>query len=354
MAIGGRVMQRASQTTGQTLTSHEDMGIMEDDMKNDSNKLHRLSSGFVLTEWLVGPGLRGWGMILLACAALAGGIWSVGQVHRRAQTLLASRPITVQIVWPRVPRDEAIVPTSNTHSKAALTSQQADDKVTWIGPSLQEQIASGIAGVLNGRVLDAQALAEVGRYLTASGWFDGTPVIERTADDAITISGTWRRPACVVRSGGTDYVIDWQGRMLPIAYEEGTSGLPALLGVASQKPVDKAGRVDYQAVWPGEDVQVGLGLLGPLLSEPFASQVAGVDVHRYFDEGSLSILTDRGTEIVWGGPFGEYVPGEASSDEKMARLRRMQHNAQFGHRIDLGQARIEIFDERYFALDLSQ
>lgn len=332
----------------------DDMDIMEDGMKNDLNTLHRLSRGFVLIDWISSLGLRSWAMVLLACAALAGGLWSVRQVHRRAQALLASNSITVQIAWPRIPKDEAIVPTSAAQGKVALTSQQAASEVTWIGPSLQEQIASGIRSVLDGRVLDAQALAQVGSYLTASGWFDGMPVIVRTRDDAIRISGPWRRPACVVRSGGTDYVIDWQGRMLPIAYEQETSGLPALLGVASQKPVDEAGRVDYLAVWPGEDVQVGLGLLGPLLTEPFASQVAGVDVHRYFDEGTLSIITDHGTEIVWGGPFGEFVPGEASSDEKLARLRQMQQNAQFGHRIDLGQTKLEIFDERYFALDLSQ
>ena len=305
--------------------------------------------------WIETAGLRIVGLWLVGVGTVVGIGWGAGVVHRRAQTMRAQAPITVHIQWPTLDGGApAHNPAQNQQRSAAQAGQPVShEPTTWIAPAFQEQIAARIRTALAGQVLDARVLARLGETLAASGWFDGKPHIERTADDQVTIAGTWRRPACVLRSGEKDFVIDWQGRPLPIEYQARTSGLPALLGVASEPLTTDSGAVRVDVPWPGEDVRVGLGLLGPLLSEPFAGQVAAVDVHRYFTEGQISIFTDRGNEIVWGGRYGEYIPGEASSDEKLARLRRMYNNTQFGRRIDMGQKRIEIFDERYFALDLS-
>lgn len=269
--------------------------------------------------------------VVLAAGALGASGWGVATVHDRAGELLAAETVQLDVRWPR----------------------RTPEEESWIGPEFRSRIVSDIESHLSGRVIDAVSLSDLGEVLQASGWFEGAPRLRRTADDAVSVDGVWRRPACVLRFGDRDRVIDWSGRPLPVDYAPGGSNLRVIVGAASEPGRTADGRLDMGAAWPGEDVAAGLELLAPLLQEGFASQIAGVDVGGYYTQGQLVILTDEGTRIVWGGRFGEFIPGEAPSDEKLARLRQNAANPQFSHRIDMGQRRIEIFDERYYLLDLT-
>jgi hypothetical protein len=282
-------------------------------------------------QWLEAFSFRAAGAMALALAGLGATVYGVAAVHARASDLLAAKPTTAEIVWPRL----------------------AGAQETWLGETLREQIVARVEAQLAGAPLDAVALARVGESLATSGWFDTPPRVERTADGTVLVRGHWRQPACAIRSGPRDYALDWQGRPFPVDYPAGTSGLRVILGAFNPPPLGRAGELDVMHAWPGDDVVAGLGLLAPLLREPFAGQVAGVDVSGYFAQGQLAIVTDTGSRVVWGGRFGEFIPGEASSEDKLARLRSLAANVQFGNRIDMGQNRLEIFDERYFALDLT-
>ena len=282
-------------------------------------------------QWLEGFDFRGAGVFALVLAGLGATLYGIAAVHARASDLLADKPATAEIVWPRLPGAQE----------------------TWLGETLREQIVARVEAQLAGTALDAVALARVGESLAASGWFDKAPRVERTSDGVIRVRGVWRQPACAVRAGACDYAVDWRGRPFPVDYPAGASGLRVILGASGGPPLGRTGELDVMNAWPGDDVAAGLGLLAPLLREPFAGQVAGVDVAGYFAQGQLAIVTDKGSRVVWGGRFGEFIPGEASSDDKLARLRSLAGNVQFGNRIDMGQKRLEIFDERYFALDLT-
>lgn len=272
--------------------------------------------------WLEGFSFRAAGAMTLALAGLGAAGWGGAVVHARAGAILAAQPTTIEIAWPTLPGAET----------------------TWMGESLRARITAMVDAQLTGRALDARALAGVGEMLTASGWFDSRPTVHRTGDGSIGIAGRWREPACVLRSGDRDYALDWQGRPFPVDYPAGSSGLRVVLGAASNPPL-AAGELDVLHPWPGDDVAAGLELLAPLLREPFAGQVAGVDVSAYFNQGRLAIVTDRGTRVVWGGRFGEFIPGEATTEEKLGRLRAAAANPLYERRIDSGADRLDISGE---------
>jgi len=272
--------------------------------------------------WLEGFSFRAAGAMTLALAGLGAAGWGGAVVHARAGDILAAQPTTIEIAWPTLPGAET----------------------TWMGESLRARITAMVDAQLTGRALDARALAEVGEMLTASGWFDSRPTVHRTGDGSIGIAGRWREPACVLRSGARDYALDWQGRPFPVDYPAGSSGLRVVLGAASNPPL-AAGELDVLHPWPGDDVAAGLELLAPLLREPFAGQVAGVDVSAYFNQGRLAIVTDRDTRVVWGGRFGEFIPGEATTEEKLGRLRAAAANPLYERRIDSGADRLDISGE---------
>jgi hypothetical protein len=269
--------------------------------------------------------------MVLALCALGGAGYGAAAVHARAADLLAREQVAIDVVWPRTPGASE----------------------TWLGEGLREQIRARVGAQLAGQPIGAAALSRVGESLAASGWFDGRPRVERTADNTVRVRGAWRQPACAVRAGERDYAIDWLGRPFPVDYPAGASGLRVISGVAEGPRLGSAGELDVLNPWPGDDVVAALGLLAPLLREDFASQVAGIDVSAYFTQGQLAIVTDKGSRVVWGGRYGEFIPGEASSPDKLARLRSLASNMQFGNRIDMGQTCLEIFDERFFMLDLT-
>lgn len=280
------------------------------------------SKRFTMPAWFEGFGVRAVWTIAIAAAGLGAVGWGVSVVHARASEILAAEERTIEIEWPTLPGGEG----------------------TWLGPSLRDRITAMVDARLAGRALDAGAIADVGQMLAASGWFDGRPTVRRTGDGSIGIGGVWREPACVVRSGARDYVIDWKGRPLPIDYPAGEAGMPVIVGASAEVPVS-GGVLDVLEPWPGEDVAAALGLLGPLLGEPFAGQVAGIDVSGFYSLGKLAIVTDRDTRVVWGGPFGEFVPGEADTDKKLSRLRNAAANSLYDYRIDSGMDRLDISGE---------
>lgn len=275
------------------------------------------------TPFTAPPALRIAGVAALSIAGLAAVAWGATLVHTRAGDILAAEPTAVTIQWPRLPG--------------------ADH--TWLSDGLRERITASVHRQLQGRPLDAAALAAVGETLAASGWFDGQPTVARTGDAEISVTGRWREPACAVRTGGREYPLDWQGRPLPVDYPLGASRLRVIVGVQADVPRDAHGARTVLQPWPGEDLAAALELLEPLLREPFAHQVMGVDVSAYFTHGRLAIVTDRDSRVIWGGRFGQFVPGEATTEQKLSRLRAAAANPLYQNRIDSGAQRLDISGE---------
>jgi len=86
-------------------------------------------------------------------------------------------------------------------------------------------------------------------------------------------------------------------------------------------------------------VQAGLALLDLLRSLPGAEQIAGVDVGDYAHGRMLTLVTQAGNRILWGGPVDEFNPGQATPAVKLARLAEVYR--EFG-RIDAGRAVLDV------------
>lgn len=281
------------------------------------------------------PGVRTAGLVLLGIVSLGllgGASYGVWAVDATARQLLADRPQRVEIAWPmRTNGDE------DSHVLSEL---------------VRDELQTQVDAIVNHEPdpFSADSLAQAGEWLTMSGWFDGKPTLRRVDAGTIRVEGVWRRPVALVRYGNgelaRDYLVDAQLRLLPKVYAVGEREGKYLTG-ATYGPVGNAPwAIEFETPWPDQSLAEGLKLLTLLMRQPFASQVAGVDVRDYFVENRLEIITDRGTRVVWGGPVGEFIPGEADTQSKLTHLLQFFNDPTFGRRIDAGLDRLEVFDRQ--------
>lgn len=257
-------------------------------------------------------------------------LFALGKIEVFAATSLSGRPPALVIEWPR------------------LEGAHAEDAGTWMPASLRAELETlALSQVVVDDPLSGESLAKIGSALAASGWFEGRPVVRRSyrgEQPVIHISGMWRPPVGVVRYDELDYLVAAGGRLLPARYSAGTSGMPLVIGTREPPPSHpETGALAFGQSWPGREVQAGLELVEILGRMPFHVQVAGVDVARFAHTGQVEIVTDRDTRVLWGGPPSRPLPGEIKTEAKLALL--LDIARRYG-RIDAGQHRIEIFNDR--------
>lgn len=267
----------------------------------------------------------------------------VGPLESEAVRILGARPAHVDVLWPTLSASEPPRKTSWSVGPGlfSLASATLEDTPTWLPEQLREEIQH-----LARRHLDAsespfstQTLRRVGQAMERSGWFDSRPLVRREHGGRIVVSGTWRIPAAVVRTQGRDYLVSWDGKPMPVVYDEGSSRLTPIVG-ASASPPAEGSVIDYSRSWPGDDVQAGLELLNLIRTRPWISQVSAVDVSSFAADRTLSLLTTGGGRINWGGRPSKPRLGEASTTAKLATMDRLQKG--YGS-IDAGGRTIDIF-----------
>lgn len=228
---------------------------------------------------------------------------------------------------------------SGTASTIELEPPLDSDGNTWVRDEDRQILENRVRAILEGSdPFDGRPLATIGRTLESSGWFRSAPRVERLGRNTIRITGDWRRPAAVVRSGGRDHLISWQGFPMPVVFAPGGSRAPIILGASIApsypNPADR-----YARVWPGEDVAAALEVLRLVAFKPYRPQIAAIDISKTGRSGPIVLITDQENLIVWGGRPGAFHAGEVSDEEKLARL-----DAFFDRvgRIDGGYDRVEI------------
>lgn len=218
-----------------------------------------------------------------------------------------SQPVpapTIVIQWPKV--------------------KPADGKpaVTWVPEQQRDALLDRARHALADGAPDLSGanLSRVGQSLAESGWFTGPPVVRRGLNNSIVIDGQWRVPAAVVRRGGTDQLISWEGAPMPVTLPAGQARFPVIENPAMPAPMLADGTVDCATAWAGEDMAASLELLQLLLRQPWGSQVAGVDASKFAQDKSLILTTVFGTRVVWGGRVTKPLLGEVSSAQKLAHM----------------------------------
>jgi len=213
---------------------------------------------------------------------------------------------------------QAIVPHS---PEAVINWDTLSDGTVWMPRKEQERLGLGVArAVRGGRALSSEPLKEAVLTMQSSGWVRGTPQAHWTSEGQIIIDASWRIPAAAVRVGNREVIIDWDRHVLPLDYAFNESNQIYFTNVDA--PLPQVGQA-----WEGTDLQDGVALLRELRANDLLEQVAGFDLGRGSESGTITIITHRGTRIVWGGGPGRERPGEKTTNVKIERLRVLYERA---------------------------
>jgi hypothetical protein len=244
-------------------------------------------------------------------------------------------PLTLRLNWPLA----HVVPAEGEGEPRA---------VPYVGEERAERIRRDLRALVRDDPFDERSLAAVGYYLQGQGWLKEEGArIRRRPGNVIEISGDWRQPRYAVRHSGYDYVVGADFGLLPLREVAGSpifaeAGLRFIEGVYAGVPRNPLGEVAPGSIWPGTELRAAATLLELLKREAGVwSQVAGVRVEP--GEGTalhqLLIITDHGSQILWGRPPGEEGPIEHPATYKLGVLARALDGTR---RIDMGHAFIDI------------
>lgn len=266
-----------------------------------------------------GPGrLLAWVLPLTAVVTVGalgvGMTLGIDRLDREARIILVSQPVEVGLNHP-VTREGVEWLPAEQYNALVQQARQALDRVD---------------------PFDVRALQRVSEALGQTGWFREPPGVRRSGAHAIRIDAAWRIPAGVVRSGGRDHLISWDGTPMPVSFPIGASGAVTILG-AALAPADPAQMCMHP--WPGSDVQAGLQLLRLMQKEEFKDKIAAIDVSGLSRSTGMVLVTREETRVVWGGVPGVFRPGEVPDDVKLERLRAIYRK--YG-RIDAGGEVLEV------------
>ena len=269
----------------------------------------------------------------LGLAALAGFVFGEAPLKR----LVAERragPIQFSIEWPPL---------------------AGDARRTWLPESTRREITAAAVGRLSPDPFDQRSLDDARDALLRTGWFSAVTSVRRRPDNRVIVEAEWRTPKAVVRWDGKDHVVAAGGELLPIVYPSGGAGAMHIIEGVSSAPPTRAGpggaeEPAYGVAWVGGEVQAALALLRTLDARfhhtGVWTQVAGIDVSRFQRSGTLAIVSDTGSRVIWGGAPGVIVPGEQSTEQKLQRLARLAKGPT--GRIDANEKLVEIHGAHVF------
>jgi hypothetical protein len=226
-----------------------------------------------------------------AAGVFVGGAFGVGELDRRAAEFVVPGHAQVIINWP-----------TNSQGKG------------WMPINERERIALLLSrSVQGGKALSRAPLEEAGLALMRTGWIQGTPTVTWTSEGQISLESTWRVPVAVVREGSREYLIDQDPKVLPLDYAIGESNQFFFVNADAHLP-------EVGEQWLGTDLQDGLELLQILTQEGLLEQIAGFDLGKDAESGTIRILTRNDGRIIWGAGPGRERPGEVPTSVKIERL----------------------------------
>jgi hypothetical protein len=261
---------------------------------------------------------------------IGGVLTGLGLADRRAEALLGESAGMVRFNW----------------AQATMRGQQT----AWPPAEVQMLLDDQAQQILDreGGPLSVRVLSELAAWLPTTGWVEQVQEVRRAAGGVIEVHSRWRAPMAVVRQGGRDHLVTEDGRLMRYAWPAGGSPLPAIIGADRMTP---AGSVLVGSRWPDAPVLAGVELLAllhrelrddPLLGPRGFDQVTAVDIGEHDSRQRLTIVTDRGSRIVWGRAPGDSVPDPVSTAQKLRKLEYLRRHPDYEHRIDAGQARLDL------------
>ncbi len=277
-------------------------------------------------------GLSGWLTVLILAGACSAGYVFYPRLLAEASTL-RREAVTVTISWPPL----------------AGSAGPVGEAATWLPEKNQQALLAIAEQAISEDPFDHESLERCAAALTRTGWLKGVRLIRREQAGVVRIVPDWRTPAAVVRHGEADHLVSADGDLLPMSYPLGQSGLRVILNPKYPPPGLPGER------WLGGDVQAALALIALLQPHKAWPQVAAIDAENYEKAGRrscrLSIISDRGNRVVWGGAPGETRAGEPPVKLKLAWLEQLLTDPAFGRRIDAGMPLVDLTNPRGVLID---
>ncbi len=251
------------------------------------------------------------------------------QLRSRASEIRkAGRPVQVAFAWPPLAGQGPLRPPAS--------AQHATDHQTWVNAEIRRDVEAIGKRLLSEDPLDKASLVVARDALLGTGWFNADLRLIRGDDNVVRVSGSWKVPVAAVRidgSGGLmDQLVSSSGELLPPRYPPDRSGMKVVLGVSAKPPA-------LGQPFPGPEVQAGLRLLTYIAPLRQSDQIVGVEVGEYAPGRTLTLVSELGNKIVWGGGVDEFSPGQPPARVKLARLAEvaLKHG-----RLDAGRPLIDV------------
>jgi len=263
-------------------------------------------------------------IVALFAVCLVAAAFGMRPLKQRSSNYIGNAPIKILIAWPRT-----VKPTGEVSTE------------TWLPKADQEELVALAFGELGESPdpFSSEPLERIGDTMEATGWFSSRPTVFRASGSSIMVRGEWRIPAAVVRANDKDYLIAWDGRLMPPIYKPGECKLRVILNPACPAPAKAGGVRDFENAWPGEDIAASLELLALIADKKWVKKIAGVDAGAYSEHSSLTLVTQEDTRIIWGGRPSKPRLGDANTRQKLAKINDIAR--QFG-RPDGGYPQVDV------------
>ena len=202
----------------------------------------------------------------------------------------------------------------------------ADVKVSFLDPpvwldaslllELQDVARIHLAKVPVGR----EGLTHTIDALHASGWFSDIQQVRWKNSNQAVVEASFLIPYAKVLDSDGLIFIDAHGRSLPTRV--GSIVKPNYHFITLFNPqFQRPQRSGLQ--WNGGDVTDGLSLPKCIYDKPWASQVTSINLARWVENKSLTMVTKTPSNFIWGSAPGEERALEALVEQKIDRLNHL-------------------------------
>jgi hypothetical protein len=231
------------------------------------------------------------------------------------------------------------------------------NRPAWMTDYLAEEIIKTAEPIGLHSAFDHKLLVDIVNSLQTNPWVKKVNCVRRLFDqkpgDTVAIDCEYRAPAALVKWGQYYWLVDSQGVKLPEQYT--AEELPRIMLSPDKhinvRIIDGVSHppTESGAIWPGQDLAVGLEMARLLTGNDWAEQIRDIDV-RNFDgrrdpsSAQIVLVTRFGTQVRWGRPPGAkdaFV--EAPATNKLAALQDIYNEDK---RIDANQPWIDVRFDR--------
>lgn len=225
-----------------------------------------------------------------------------------AWLILGAAVLVLVLCTPALER--AATPLSLDDSEVRFQSAPA-----WVGESLIAHLGRLAARQTDAASIRRADLVAIQDTLERSGWFETVHQVSRDASGSIEIDATFLSPAAVIEDTHGQVVVDASGRPLPSGCRlSQQQHVITIINPRASRPTRA------RQPWRGDDVAAALRLVPILEHRPWTGQIRSIDLSRFDRDGTLSLITDEDTTMIWGSAPGEETPLEALADRKIHRL----------------------------------